>query len=134
MERHLLAPAALLAARRAALALTAAGLRAGLRHAVARRAAVAARVLPRLNPAPLQARLREARARLEGFAARLEAVSYQAVLARGYAAVFDAAGAPLTSAAAVAPGAALRLRFSDGEVRATAEGGRRDPRQARLPL
>ena len=134
VERHLLAPAALLAARRAALALAAAGLRAGLRHAVARQAAVAARVLPRLNPAPLQARLREARARLEGFAARLEAVSYQAVLARGYAAVFDAAGAPLTSAAAVRPGAALHLRFSDGEVRATAEGGRRDPRQARLPL
>jgi exodeoxyribonuclease VII large subunit len=134
VERRLCTPAAFLAARRAALALAAADLRAGLRHAIARRAAEAARVLPRLNPAPLQARLREARARLDGFVGRLESLSYHAVLARGYAAVLDAVGTPLTRAASVRPGTALRLRFSDGEVRATAEGRRGNARQARLPL
>jgi exodeoxyribonuclease VII large subunit len=53
------------------------------------------------------------------------------VLQRGYAVVSDAAGHPLTSAAKVAPGARLRLRFADGEVGATAD---RPDRQGRLPL
>ncbi len=126
VERHLVAPTALLAARRAALDLLATRQRAALRHAIA------ARAVPRLSDAPLRARLREARARLEGFAARLESVSHRAVLARGYAAVFDAAGAPLTAAAAVRPGAALRIAFADGDVRATA--ARDDRRQRALPL
>jgi exodeoxyribonuclease VII large subunit len=132
VERHLVAPAALIAARRAALALAAAQLRGALRHAVAGRAALAGRVLPRLGEAPLRARLREARARLEGLSARLESVSHRAVLARGYAAVFDAADRPLTTAAAVKPGAALRIAFADGDVRATA--AREDRRQRALPL
>ena len=132
VERHLPPPAALLAAGHARLGLAAANLRAALRQAVAGRAALAARVLPRLNPAPLAGRLREARARLEGLAARLESASHHAVLARGYAAVFGAAGEKLTSAAAVRPGAALRITFADGSVQATAARG--DARQASLPL
>ena len=91
----------------------------------------AGRTLGRLSDAPLRALLREARARLEGTAARLESVSPLAVLQRGYALVSDAAGHPLTSAAEVAPGARLRLRFADGEVGATAD---RPERQGRLPL
>jgi exodeoxyribonuclease VII large subunit len=75
--------------------------------------------------------LRETRARLEGTAARLESVSPLAVLQRGYAMVSDPAGHPLTTAAAVTPGARLRLRFADGEVGATAD---RPDRQGRLPL
>jgi len=122
----------LLAARRSALTLAAATLIGALRHAVAGRAALAARVLPRLTPAPVEARLREARARLEGFSARLESVSHKAVLARGYAAVFGADGNPLTKAAAIKPGAALRIDFADGSVRATA--ARDDKRQGALPL
>ncbi|MDA8248942.1 MAG: exodeoxyribonuclease VII large subunit [Rhodospirillales bacterium] len=126
VERHLAAPTALIAAKRAALDLLETRRRAALRHAVA------ARSLPRLSPAPLLAQLREARARLEGLAARLESVSHRAVLARGYAAVFDAAGQPLTTAAAVKPGAGLRIEFADGAVRATA--ARDDRRQGALPL
>jgi exodeoxyribonuclease VII large subunit len=130
VERHLVAPAALIAARRADLALLSSRQTAALRHAIA------ARPLPRLSDAPLHARLREARARLEGLAARLDSVSHRAVLARGYAAVFadtpGAAGEPLTSAAAVKPGAALRIEFADGSVRATAARG--DRRQGALPL
>ncbi len=121
-----------MAARRSALTLAGTTLTGALRHAVAGRAALAARVLPRLTAAPVQARLREASARLEGLAGRLESVSHKAVLARGYAAVFGADGHPLTTAASVRPGAALRIAFADGDVRATA--ARDDKRQGALPL
>jgi exodeoxyribonuclease VII large subunit len=66
--------------------------------------------------APLPSRLREAQLRLQNLAARLDAVSYEAVLARGFALVTNAKGAPIQSAAAVTPGAALNLRFADGDV------------------
>ena len=122
----------LLQARGGALTLAATTLAGSLRHAVAGRAAFAARVLPRLTPAPVESRLREARTRLEGLSARLDSVSHKAVLARGYAAVFGADGHPVTAAAAVKPGAALRIDFADGSVRATA--AREDKRQGALPL
>jgi exodeoxyribonuclease VII large subunit len=78
---------------------------------------------------PLPNRLRDNRTRLEGLAARLESVSYAAVLARGFALVTNAKGTAISSAAAVPPGAALHVRFSDGEVNVTAAG-----RQGVLPL
>jgi exodeoxyribonuclease VII large subunit len=77
---------------------------------------------------PLPARLRECSIRLESTAARLNAVSYEAVLARGFALVTNAKGAPVISAAQIPPGAALRIRFTDGAVEATAA------KQGRLPL
>ncbi len=64
----------------------------------------------------LPGRLREKRVKLEHLAARLEAVSYAAVLARGFALVTNAAGAPVSSAARIAPGAALVVKFADGDV------------------
>jgi exodeoxyribonuclease VII large subunit len=80
-------------------------------------------VSARLHPAPVVAGQREARARLEGLSARLGSVSYMAVLERGFALVSDPSGHALTRAAEVPPGAALRLRFADGSVAATADGG-----------
>ena len=97
-------------------------LRSALRHATASRAATAARVMLRLTPAPIAAQLREATVRLEGLAARLESVSYMKVLERGFALVTDPRGVAISSAASVKPGADLRLRFADGEVRAKGEG------------
>ena len=132
-ERGLPDPLALVAARRNAAALIGERLRSALRHASANRAAMAARVMLRLSPAPIQGRLRVSRAQLEGLAARLDSVSYVKVLERGFVLVTDARGAALSSAGAVKPGAALRLRFADGEVRATAQG-KGEERQARLPL
>ncbi len=41
---------------------------------------------------------------------------------------------PLTSAKAIAPGTRLRLRLADGEVKATADGGRPASRQGSLAL
>jgi exodeoxyribonuclease VII large subunit len=119
------------ARRQAKLALCGQTLIARLRHAVAGIHNRAGRTLGRLSDAPLHAKLRESRAHLTGSVARLESVSPLAVLQRGYALVSDAAGRPLTSAAKVSPGARLRLRFSDGEVGATAD---KPDRQGRLPL
>ena len=115
---------------RGALALAASGLAAAQRGVMERQRGGAGRVLDRLSPAPLRAAVREGRARLDGLGARLESVSHEAVLARGYAVVLQG-GEPVTDAAAVRPGAALRLRFRDGEVGATAAAG---PGQGLLPI
>ncbi|HLJ05664.1 MAG TPA: exodeoxyribonuclease VII large subunit, partial [Acetobacteraceae bacterium] len=117
--------------RRGTLELCGQKLVAGLRHAVSGIQGRASRTLGRLSTAPLLATLRETKVRLEGTGARLEAVSPLAVLQRGYAVVSDAAGHPLTSAAAIKPGSRLRLRFADGEAGATAD---RPERQGKLPL
>ncbi len=88
----------------------------------------------RVTEAPLRSRLREAAARVEGLAARLEAADPRAVLARGYVLVTDRAGQPVTSAAAVRPAARLTLEFGDGAVavQRVPEGGSK--RQGMLPL
>jgi exodeoxyribonuclease VII large subunit len=132
--RLVLALPVLVTTRRHALGLGEQRLLSGLRQAVGSVHQRAGRVLGRLTDSVPRAALREARARLEGTAARLESVSPLAVLARGYALVTDPAGAPITQAAVVKPGAKMRLRFADGEVRATADGGRPGDRQGMLPL
>ena len=81
-----------------------------------------ARALAAFSPAPLRALMRERRARLDGLARHLEALSYNAILKRGFALVRDAGGEPLTRAADVSPGARLSITFADGQVAATAEG------------
>ena len=62
------------------------------------------------------------RAQQPGLAARLDSVSYMAVLARGFALVTDEGGHAVTAAAGISPGARLNLRFEDGAVAATAGG------------
>ncbi|HUC16410.1 MAG TPA: exodeoxyribonuclease VII large subunit [Acetobacteraceae bacterium] len=119
---RLLDPAAAIAAGRARLQLAEARLRAGLSHLVAARHGASREVGARLSPALLAASLREARARLEGMGARLEGLSPEAVLARGYALVLDPSGRVLTRARDVKPASLLQLRFADGTVRAKAEG------------
>jgi exodeoxyribonuclease VII large subunit len=52
----------------------------------------------------------------------LNALSHRGVLARGFALVRDLAGRPLRQAAAVNAGMRLDIEFSDGHVRAAAEG------------
>jgi len=125
---------ALVRTRRDALLLAGTQLGGALRQSVAMTHTRAGRVLARLMDAPLRAALREARARLEGTAARLESVSPEAVLKRGYALVFDAGGRPLTTAEATPKGAGIRVRFADGEVRAVTEGGKGPTSQGRLDL
>jgi exodeoxyribonuclease VII large subunit len=74
----------------------------------------------RLSAAGARA-LERRRDALERLSARLEAVSYEATLKRGFALVEDGSGTPMTRAAAVKPGAKLKLLFGDGSVGATAD-------------
>jgi exodeoxyribonuclease VII large subunit len=128
-ERHIPQPGALIAARRGALGIADVRLLAGLRRSVQLHRDAAGRMGPRLTPAFIVQRLRDQRSRLDIFAARLEAASYERVLARGFALVRDAGGHAVTQAGQVTPGARLKLVFADGKVGVVAEG-----RQARLPF
>jgi exodeoxyribonuclease VII large subunit len=106
----------------------------GLREAVRLAQRQSTGVLSRLNEAALNGLLREARVRFDMAGSRLEAVSPTAVLARGYALVTDARGRPITRAANTKSGASVRVRFSDGEVRATIDAPSGFGRQALLPF
>ena len=82
--------------------------------------------------------LRRQAAALERDGQLLAALSHRGVLARGFALVRDPDGRPLRAAAAVSPGMPLDIEFSDGRVRARAEGApkigrgrRRQPRTLR---
>ena len=133
-ERGLPDLPALVRARRDRLLLAGTRLAGALRQSVAVTHKRANRTLARLTPAPLQAGMREARVRLEGMSARLESVSPEAVLKRGYALIFDAAGHPLTTADTLAKGTHVRIHFADGDVRAITEGKRGPTTQGFLPL
>jgi exodeoxyribonuclease VII large subunit len=52
----------------------------------------------------------------------LSALSHRGVLARGFALVRDLNGRPLRAAAAISPGLRMDIEFTDGRVRAQAEG------------
>jgi exodeoxyribonuclease VII large subunit len=70
-------------------------------------------------------------ARLERAERLLEAVSYRGVLARGFALVRDGKGVPIRTAAAINPGLALDIEFTDGRVPATAGVARIRPPSTR---
>ncbi len=124
----------LVARRRGDLSLCGEKLVSGLRHAVAGIHRTASRTIARFTDAPLRACLREWQARTQGLGGRLESVSPLAVLKRGYVVVSDVAGHALTESGQVRAGQRLKLRFCDGEVRATADGGSHGARQGQLPL
>ena len=69
-----------------------------------------------------RAALSERAARIGTAARLLESYSYRGVLARGFAVVRDQRERPVTSAAAVKPGAGLSLEFHDGRAAARATG------------
>jgi exodeoxyribonuclease VII large subunit len=66
--------------------------------------------------------VQEKRRNLDALSRLYGSLHYEETLKRGYAMVRDEAGAVLTRAAQVAPGAALDLQFADGSVGAVAEG------------
>lgn len=67
------------------------------------------------------------RARLDGFAGRLDALSPLGTLARGYAVARAEDGTPLTHTAAFQDGLSFQLVLRDGRVRATARDVLPDP-------
>jgi exodeoxyribonuclease VII large subunit len=111
----------LLAKRTAELQRLTAGLRpAALAGEIAEAGKRVTALGERLDPAV--ARLIERRAeRLDGLGLRLNSVSYERVLERGFALVRDADDQPVMSAAALGEGEAIAIRFHDGEARATVD-------------
>jgi exodeoxyribonuclease VII large subunit len=79
--------------------------------------------LARLDRSRLVQAIMRLSERLAGLGQLLDSLSYQKVLARGFALIRDSRGQPVLAAAAVAPGAALSIQFTDGAVAVTADGG-----------
>lgn len=104
-----------------------------LRHAIATHRRRASTTLARLSPAMLASNARESRTRLDSWSARLDSVSYQKVLERGFALVSDTTGHPITRAADLRPATRLRLQFADGIADATSSA-KGNPAQGALPL
>ncbi|MFY9291770.1 MAG: exodeoxyribonuclease VII large subunit, partial [Methylorubrum rhodinum] len=81
--------------------------------------------------------LERRRDRLGSLERMLGALSYRAVLARGYALVRDESGLPIRSAEAAGVTARLQLQFADGAITAVPEGSAPPPakpkRAARKP-
>ena len=121
VERRIPEPGGIIASRRHRLELTGLQLLAGLRQSVQSAQSRADRLLPRLSLASVQTDLQAKRARLAVVAARLEGASYARVLARGFALVRQRKGEPVTSAAAIKPGAKLTISFADGDVHASSD-------------
>ncbi|MCW8306392.1 exodeoxyribonuclease VII large subunit [Acidiphilium sp. PA] len=65
---------------------------------------------------PLLARLRENHLRLDAAAGRLESLSYNAVLSRGFALAINPQGEPVTSAKTANTLRRLTIRFHDGDI------------------
>ncbi len=98
----------------------AAGMRAnmeGRRAAIAQGRERALALITRAHRA-INASLDRQAMRLDHADGLLAALSYQGVLARGFALVRDAAGVPVRSAVNVMPGTALDIEFADGRVAA----------------
>ncbi|KAB8124142.1 exodeoxyribonuclease VII large subunit [Komagataeibacter medellinensis] len=72
----------------------------------------------RVLPAVLVSQLHASASRLSGAGGRLDSLSPQAVLARGYALVTDSTGRPLAHAAQARHAAEVVMTFADGQVAA----------------
>jgi exodeoxyribonuclease VII large subunit len=131
VERHIPDPRGIIINRRTTLSLLEARHRSALAQALQDSRIRAAAVTPRLSDALIQAGIRQWRARLDGWLARLEGASYEAVLARGFALVLDRHGRTQSRANAIRPGTRLQIRFIDGEVAVTSDTA---SRQSVLPL
>ncbi len=102
----------------------AAGLRANAQAQQARieRARTHAMTLEQRARRAMLTLLRQQGAAVARYGQLLTALSHRGVLARGFALVRDLDGMPLRTAAAVGPGLAVDIEFSDGHVRARSEG------------
>jgi exodeoxyribonuclease VII large subunit len=112
----------MIARKRARFDKAGGGLRpAALRRETSQKRAEISRLGERLRPA-IERRVKRLREYYLAQARVLDSVSYERVLARGFALVTRGDGL-VRSAGSVAEGDALKLRFADGEVAATAGKG-----------
>jgi exodeoxyribonuclease VII large subunit len=109
-----------IARKRAGFDRASGGLRpAALRREIAAKQGEAQRLSARLGPA-MGRKMKGLRDALRGHARVLDSVSYERVLARGFALVARPDGGLVRSAGSVQEGDLLKLRFADGDVAARA--------------
>ncbi|MBV9654449.1 MAG: exodeoxyribonuclease VII large subunit [Acetobacteraceae bacterium] len=126
-------PTQAIAAKGAALRLAAAALGGSTRHAMSGIRRHAGEQMARLSETAIRGAIRDCAARLGSGIARLEALSPEAVLRRGYALIYDVADHPITRARVLRSGMAIRLCLADGDARATIDG-RSPTAQGDLPF
>ncbi len=131
---RLRSPAQVLAANAQQLASLDERLAAGTRRALDRGGEHLIRIEGRFTPAPLLRTLDRLSGTLGQFAARLESVSYEQVLNRGYALVRDRDGTLVASGAAARAAEHVTLQFgADDSVEATVEGASPGSSRPRRP-
>lgn len=81
-----------------------------------------------------ETQLARRRHRLDGLEAMLRSLSYQSVLARGFALIRDGDGKAVRSAATVAAGTRLDIELADGRIGATADAGPASPTDQAAPV
>jgi exodeoxyribonuclease VII large subunit len=82
----------------------------------------------------IERRIERRQERLAALDQLLRSLSYESILARGYAVVRDAADVPIADAAAVSNGMRLDIQFRDGRVQALATSDARPkPKKPREP-
>lgn len=119
--------------RKGRLARVSGGLRpAALRQQVSRQGQMVGTLGGRLAPA-MDRRVREGQSRLQSATGLLKALSYQGVLARGFALVRAGDGTPIHSIQGMWPGMDVSLEFADGAVGATIEKGTAPIRRPQKP-
>jgi exodeoxyribonuclease VII large subunit len=130
----LVTPRQLIDGKRLRLAEAAAALRQQAQRNVAAKERLFAGEAALLRRQAIDALIQRGRLRLESLAGLLDSYSYERVLARGFVLVRDAQDRPVTSAAKVKTGDALRLQFADGQVPVAVTGGPdRPPAPRRKP-
>lgn len=118
-------------AARAALELTSQALASSLRHSVSHFTTAGARVMPRLHATLISRKVSELVGYADVWGSRLESVSYQKVLERGFVLITTRSGKAIAKAANVRSGTELMIHFHDGVI--PAKAGRKADR-SQLPL
>lgn len=83
----------------------------------------------RLSPKLLQMALGIKQGRFDGLARLLETLSYQSVLERGYAVLYDDSGRPVTSAVGIGSGVDMSVELKDGRLPVVTRNGKDGAKQ-----
>ncbi|MEE8370785.1 MAG: exodeoxyribonuclease VII large subunit [Sphingomonadales bacterium] len=81
------------------------------------------RITARMSLGLLAQNLKLKQSRFQGFSRLLDTLSYQSVLARGFAVLYDKGGQPVTSALGIGSGEEMAVELTDGRVPVVTTGG-----------
>lgn len=81
------------------------------------------RITARISLGLLAQNLKLKQSRFQGFSRLLDTLSYQSVLARGFAVLYDKGGRPVASALGIGSGEEMAVELTDGRVPVVTTGG-----------